>query len=199
MVVDITQGVGIVPFSLRDIAADAVISTSLKWLCGASGAGILQVRRDLMEACKPELRGWFSQENPFSWDLDRFTYAGDIRRFDHGTPSVLAAVASLPGLEWVRARGISAMAAENRAHAYALLVGAEAIGWSLLSPWADEARGGSVMLEVPEPLVPADVVAALRARQLYCDARGRTLRLSPGAVTTPDAIDSLMSALRGLR
>jgi kynureninase len=113
--VDITQGVGVLPFSINTNHADFVVSTSLKWLCGTSGAGILYVRPDLLATCRPELRGWFSQENPFSWDLDKFSYAGDARRFDHGTPAVLASVASLPGIEWVMERGIEAVRANNLA------------------------------------------------------------------------------------
>ncbi|TIU02673.1 MAG: aminotransferase class V-fold PLP-dependent enzyme, partial [Mesorhizobium sp.] len=58
--VDITQGVGVAPFSIAKTPVDFVVSTSLKWLCGTSGAGILQVAPDLLSACRPELRGWFS-------------------------------------------------------------------------------------------------------------------------------------------
>ncbi|OLP57760.1 class V aminotransferase [Xaviernesmea oryzae] len=199
VVVDITQAVGVAPFSLKDVDADVVISTSLKWLCGASGAGILQVRPDLIGQCQPELRGWFSQDNPFSWDLDRFAYAGDARRFDHGTPSVLAAIASIPGLEWAIERGVETISAENRALAHAILAGADALGWTILSPRADGERGGSVMLRLPEQLQPAAAIANLRQQGLFCDARGSTLRLSPGAVTAPEAIDRLFAALRGLQ
>jgi len=70
--VDLTQGIGIIPFSLLETPADFVISTTLKWLCGTPGAGIIQMRADLIAEVKPELRGWFSQDNPFSWDLEAF-------------------------------------------------------------------------------------------------------------------------------
>lgn len=111
VVADITQGVGICPFKTGEI--DVVIGSSLKWLCGSSGAGMLYVRPDLLSQCKPELRGWFSQPNPFSWDLDAFDYADDARRFDHGTPAVLAALASQPGLDFVSATGIETLAHHN--------------------------------------------------------------------------------------
>ncbi|TIO92638.1 MAG: aminotransferase class V-fold PLP-dependent enzyme, partial [Mesorhizobium sp.] len=111
--VDVTQGIGVAPFSVAATPVDFVVSTSLKWLCGSSGAGILQVAPDLLASCRPELRGWFSQPNPFSWDLDAFTYADDARRFDHGTPAILASVASLPGLEWVEQTGIDIIRAQN--------------------------------------------------------------------------------------
>ena len=86
--VDITQAAGLLPFSVDKPTVDFVISTSLKWMCGTPGAGILYVHPGLIAECRPELRGWFSQDNPFSWELDQFDLAPDIRRFDNGTPGM---------------------------------------------------------------------------------------------------------------
>lgn len=194
--VDVTQGIGVAPFSVEATPVDFVVSTSLKWLCGASGAGILQVAPGLLRACRPELRGWFSQENPFSWDLDRFAYASDARRFDHGTPAILAAIASQPGLDWVRRAGIEAIAAQNRVMSEEIIAGALDNGWAVRSPLDAGERGGSVMLGLPAGVEPAALIAGLRTGGLFCDARGTTLRLSPGPVTDEAAIDALLSALR---
>ena len=94
--VDITQAAGLLPFSVVSPEVDFVVSTSLKWMCGTPGAGMLYVRPELIADCRPELRGWFSQDNPFNWDIERFDYAPDIRRFDNGTPSIVSAAATLP-------------------------------------------------------------------------------------------------------
>jgi len=190
--VDITQGVGVAPFSVRH-GADFVVSTSLKWLCGVPGAGILYVAPSLLSDCHPEFRGWFSQENPFSWDLTKFHFAADARRFDHGTPSIVSAVGSLPGLRWHATMGLDAMTAHNHALSEKIVAHAQDRRWTVASPLDATQRGGSVMLKLHVDAAP--VVAALRTRQLYCDARGTTLRLSPGAVTTADDVDTLCAAL----
>ena len=57
------------------------------------------------------MRGWFSQPDPFNWDITRFAYAPDIRRFDNGTPGVMAAAASLPALDWHAGQDRGAMLA----------------------------------------------------------------------------------------
>lgn len=194
--VDITQGVGVVPFSVAETPVDFVVSTSLKWLCGSSGAGILQVAPDLLANCRPELRGWFSQPNPFSWDLDSFTYATDARRFDHGTPAILASVASLPGLQWVEETGIDAIRARNAVLTGRIIGAALDNGWAIRSPLDANERGGSVMLGLPQGVEAAKLVATLRDERLYCDARGTTLRLSPGMVTTDAAVEALIARLR---
>lgn len=195
MAADITQAAGIIPFDVTRYRLDAVISTSLKWLCGAPGAGILYVKPDLIPQCQPEFRGWFSQEDPFSWALDQFRFAPDIRRFDQGTPALLSAIASVPALRFMRAQGLDTLAVDNRQKTRHLLARAQAAGWRCLSPASEEARGGSLMFEIPEPLDPEALVAELAAARFACDKRSRTLRLSPGIVTRIEDIDHLADLL----
>lgn len=195
VVVDITQGVGIVPFSVAKAPVDAVMSTSLKWIGGTAGAGILHVRPGLLQECQPEFRGWFSQENPFSWDLAGFKYASDARRFDHGTPSPLAAIASLPALRWLQETGIAPLREHNLRLAGTIIAHAQEHGWTILSPLDANERGGSLMLQLPERVKGAELVDGLRERRIYCDVRGSTLRLSPGAVTTEAGVADLCAAL----
>ncbi|MGF7006235.1 aminotransferase class V-fold PLP-dependent enzyme [Aminobacter sp. BE322] len=196
--VDITQGVGLLPFRVDAPAVDFTVSTTLKWLCGTPGAGIIHVAEPLLKQCRPELRGWFSQENIFSWDLDAFAYAADARRFDHGTPSVLACAGSLPALEWHAAQDHAAMLAHNRTLGGEIIRRADEIGLALAGPRDERRRGGSVMLRLPDSADTAEIVDRLRADAVHADCRGRTLRLSPGMITTPEGIDRLFARLRGL-
>lgn len=192
--VDLTQGIGLLPYSAAALPADFVVSTSLKWLCGTPGAGILQMRPKLIAECRPELRGWFSQPNPFAWDLDGFSYAPDMRRFDHGTPSVLASAGSAPALRRALI-GAEDRLAHNRALTGAIMDAAEARRLQLASPAIEARRGGSVMLRLPQEADPPALVNALRARGVHTDSRGPVLRLSPGEVTAPDHVDALFAAL----
>ncbi|UWR24462.1 aminotransferase class V-fold PLP-dependent enzyme [Sulfitobacter sp. S190] len=191
--IDLTQGIGIVPFSVVDTPVDFAISTTLKWLCGTPGAGIIQMRPELIAASAPELRGWFSQDNPFSWDLEAFDYAPDARRFDHGTPSVMACVGSVPALRWHAAQ--SGLQAHNRALTDTIIEWANARGVTLASPASRNRRGGSVMLHLPSSVDPAQVVDSLRDANIFADARGPILRLSPGAVTRMQHVTRLCDAL----
>lgn len=191
---DVTQGVGIVPFSLKETPVDFVVSTSLKWLCGTPGAGIVQVNQGLLSELSPEFRGWFSQPNPFSWNLDAFEYAPDARRLDHGTPSVLACVGSVPALRWHA--GQTGLRAQNRTLTDAVIAAADVGGYALASPREPERRGGSVMLRLEGD--GAALVDALRTRRIHVDCRGQILRISPGAVTNTDHVAALFAALKEL-
>ena len=196
--VDITQAAGLLPFDVGAPEVDFAVSTSLKWMCGTPGAGILYLSPRLIPHCQPELRGWFSQSNPFNWDITRFSYAPDIRRFDNGTPSVMAALASLPAMEWHAKQDKAALLAHNRALTLQLIAAADLMNLPLLPPRDPEKRGGSVMVVLPSRVVPTEVVGVLRGMGITTDARGQTLRLSPGVMTTEAGVERLVYALRGL-
>ncbi|MEX3707047.1 aminotransferase class V-fold PLP-dependent enzyme [Paraburkholderia sp. BR14317] len=194
--VDITQGAGILPFNLREIPFDFVCGSTLKWLCGAPGSGLGYVAPHLLtSAVTPCVRGWFSQADPFNWNLDAFSYAPDARRFDTGTPSLLPFVASKPGFDWLLSQPPGKLRAHNLSLCHQLVEITGGLGYALLSPRDDASRGGSVMVQTPEHLDPQEVVAKLASQHILVDSRGRTLRLSPGACTTVAGIERLAARL----
>lgn len=193
--VDITQGAGLLPFNVFDPEVDFTLSTSLKWMCGSPGAGILHVAAPLIERCAPTLRGWFSQPDPFNWDINRFDYAPDIRRFDHGTPGIMACAASLPALDWHADQDAGRILAHNRTLCAMLTEALPPLGLALISPPHATQRGGSVMVRLADGMAPQDVLSGLRAKAVHADTRGQTLRLSPGTMTHPDGIQTAIEAL----
>ncbi len=189
--VDITQAAGLIPFDAMSPKVDFVVSTSLKWMCGTPGAGMLYVDKPLVLELEPEGRGWFSQNNPFSWHLDRFEYAPDIRRFDGGTPGSVAAIASLPALRWHAGQDHSALAARNRRLVDKIIARADALDLPLHSPREASMRGGSVMLRFPDKPEASAVVGALGVEGYSVDFRGPLVRLSPGNMTAAESIDAV--------
>lgn len=192
---DITQGAGIIPIDLDDLNVDFAVTTSLKWSFGSPGAGLLYVSPEKLDMCKPKLRGWFSQENPFSWDLDAFKYTSSANRFLNGTPSFLPCCASLPGLRWLADTGQNRILAHNRRLCADIIVHAIERGWNLLTPVEENARGGSLMFELPSRVDSEHLLCQLTSKQLYADVRGRILRLSPGYTTTEQAVGQLCRTL----
>ena len=189
--VDITQAAGLIPFDAMAPKVDFVVSTSLKWMCGTPGAGMLYVDKALALDLQPEGRGWFSQNNPFSWDFDKFEYAPDIRRFDSGTPGSMAALASLPALRWHSEQDHKELTTWNRSLSDQIIARADALDLQLHSPRDAADRGGSVMLRFPDKAEGAAVVGALGVEGYSVDFRGPLVRLSPGNVTERDTIDEL--------
>jgi kynureninase len=193
--VDATQAAGLLPFDVQAPEVDFAISTSLKWMCGTPGAGVMYVSPRLIGHLAPEVTGWFSQDNPFNWDITKFARAPDIRRFDNGTPGCMAAIASLAALDWHAGQDHAAILAHNRALTARIIEGIDALGLTLLTPRAEQKRGGSVMVGLAAHLPAPQVVAALGAQNISADARGQTLRLSPGVMTTRAGTERMLEAL----
>jgi selenocysteine lyase/cysteine desulfurase len=193
---DITQGAGIIPIDLDDADVDFAVTTSLKWSCGAPGAGLLYVKPDKLRDCEPELRGWFSQENPFSWDLDLFQYSNTTNRFLNGTPSFLPCCASLPGLRWLAETGQSVVLEHNRRLCSQIIDQAVRMDWNLLTPIAEEERGGSLMFELPSNVDIYGLMSEFERDCISVDVRGQILRMSPGYTTTESAVSQLCAHLK---
>lgn len=193
--VDATQALGCFPFDVNAPSVDFVSSTSLKWMCGVPGAGFGYVAPHLLDGLRPGLRGWFSQPDPFNWDISRFSLAGDARRFDNGTPSYLPYIASLPGLRWLVKTGSEAVLDHNRKLRALLREIAKRHGLKIVSPEEEDRCGGTVVVEIPGRLAEEDLTRRLLSKGIFCDMRGNRMRWSPGYITTEQALERLDGAL----
>ncbi len=189
--VDITQAAGLIPFDVMAPKIDFAVSTSLKWMCGTSGAGMIYMDKSLIPEFQPELRGWFSQNNPFSWALDKFSFAPDMRRFDSGTPSSVPAIASLPALKWHARQDRAEMVRHNRELVDMIIGHADTLGLPLQSPRDAAMRGGSIMLQMPDKAEAGAVVGALGVEGISVDFRDQLMRLSPGVLTEADSVEKV--------
>ena len=173
-IADCAQSVGVVPVTPATWGVDAVLGTSVKWLCGGPGAAWLWVAPHDRTALDPMERGWWSHENPFEMDISDFRYAPDARRWWGGTPDVAPFVLSSAGIAEIAAIGVDEIRAHNRALQAVLRDALEARtpGWR----WPTGAIGGTLCIDTG-----ADrprIAEALDRNNLRADFRGTILRLS---------------------
>jgi len=193
--VDITQGAGILPFDVQSVPVDFAVSTSLKWIAGVPGAGVLYAREELSARCQPERRGWFSQENPFNGSLEKFSLANDARKFNLGTPAALGFVGTVHALDWVLSGGMQASRTINLSCTTKILQMVQELGLTLVSPSEQSQRGASVMIKLPATVSAANALAHLRDNGIFADVRGEALRLSAGISTSEESVTALKDAL----
>jgi selenocysteine lyase/cysteine desulfurase len=167
-IVDACQAVGIIPVAPRDWGVDALVGSSVKWLCGGPGAGFLWVRRELIGEMEPVQVGWFSHADPFAFDIRDFRYADDARRFWGGTPAPAPCVLAASGIKTVLDIGQERILRANRA---LIAAAGDAAGVEF-----DMANRGGTLCLTGEDVEAAE--AALRSLDCHFDRRGRILRLS---------------------
>jgi kynureninase len=192
VVLDAYQSAGIVPLDVTALGVDFAVGGSVKWLCGGPGNGWLYVRPDLVERLEPRFMGWQAHARPFAFEPE-LEYADGVARFLTGTPNVPALYAATAGYDVVEEVGVAAIR-ERSLHLTGLLIGLlDERGFEIASPRAEERRGGTVVVRVPEFEA---VHRELSERQILCDFRPDVgLRLGPHFFNTDDELHATVAEI----
>jgi kynureninase len=185
VVLDAYQSAGIVPLDVTALGVDFAVGGSVKWLCGGPGNGWLYVRPDLVERLEPTFVGWQAHARPFAFEPE-LEYAEGVARFLTGTPNVPALYAATAGYDVVEEVGVGVIR-ETSLRLTALLIGLlDERGFEVVTPRAEERRGGTVVVKVPEFEA---VHKELSERQIICDFRPEVgLRIGPHFFSTEDEL-----------
>jgi cysteine desulfurase / selenocysteine lyase len=207
LLVDAAQTAGVVPIDLRGTPIDMLAFPGHKSLYGPTGSGALYVgpRTD------GRIRTW--REGGTGGDSSSPTQPLDLPYLlEGGTPNVLGIAGLAAGVAWVAERGPDQLRRDEVALLERVVDWAEAMDdWSMAARWESATHVGALSLIVPESLAPQDIGAILDTSfdiairpGLHCApyihrALGTfphgTVRVSAGAFTTPEDIQSLLDAL----
>ncbi|RFB03915.1 aminotransferase class V-fold PLP-dependent enzyme [Parvularcula marina] len=189
-VVDAVQASGVIPYAVDDLGADFLLGTSVKFLCGGSGAGFLWATKDAAEKCSPVDTGWFSHENPFEFDIRNYRVAPGARRFWGGTPSIAPYVVAATGIETLLQSGVEAIHAHNQSLIDRLHEGLP--DGALASERDRERRGNAVLIHVADA---GEALEKMKSLSIRMDTREGCLRLSPHLYNTMEEMDLVLEAL----
>jgi kynureninase len=194
VVADLYQSAGTVPVDVTAWDVDFATGGSVKWLCGGPGAGYLYVAPRLRDRLKPRVTGWMAHAHPFAFETGAIDYAGDARRFLHGSPAVPALYAARAGHEIVGKIGVGAIRAKSKRQVARLMDLALSNGFVPRTPADPESRSGMVILDVPHG---AAVTRELLRREIVVDHRpGAGIRYSPHFYTSDEEIEHAVAETR---
>jgi selenocysteine lyase/cysteine desulfurase len=205
--VDAAQSAGVVPIDLGSTPIDLMAFPGHKALYGPTGTGALYVgsRSD------GRIRTW--REGGTGGDSSSPTQPMELPYLlEGGTPNVLGIAGLASGVAWVSERGPERLRREEVALLEPVVEWAEAMDdWSVAGRWEPGTHVGALSLIAPESLAPQDIGAILDTSfdiairpGLHCApyihrALGTfpngTVRLSTGAFTTREEVQSLIDAL----
>jgi cysteine desulfurase/selenocysteine lyase len=207
LLVDAAQTAGVVPINLGATPIDMLAFPGHKSLYGPTGTGALYVgpRTD------GRIRTW--REGGTGGDSASPTQPLELPYLlEGGTPNVLGVSGLATGVAWVAENGPDQLRQKEVALLQAVVDWVENLElWRVAGRWDPGSHVGALSLIVPDALSPHDVAAILDTSfdiavrpGLHCApyihrAQGTfpqgTLRLSPGAFSTGDEIQSLLDAL----
>ena len=200
VLVDAYHAFNAVPLNLGPDSPAFVMAGGYKY--AGFGEGLCWLR--LPKGCdlRPLYTGWFADFGALSEQRSaapKISYGADGARFAGATfdgSALYRAAAALDvwdrhGLDLATLRRISQTQTDRIIRAVQAL-GLPPDRLAVRSPIDPARRGAFVALRVPGA---ANVVAALRARGVFCDSRGDTLRLGPAPYLWPQEIDQGVAIL----
>jgi selenocysteine lyase/cysteine desulfurase len=190
--IDDYQCSGTRPIDVKALGCDFLVSGCLKYLLGSSGLAFLYVRRELIERLEPTLTGWFAQENPFAFDIERAAYHSTARRFESGTPPIPNLYAAIAGLRLVMKAGVKRIQLHVDELARFTIEQAQKRGIEVLTPEDARERGPLVMLRSKDA---GRLVQILERKGIIVSSRADGLRLGLHYYNLPEDIEETFAVL----
>jgi selenocysteine lyase/cysteine desulfurase len=194
-VVDASQSLGAVPFSIAQIQPDFLAAAAYKWLLCPYGFAVLYVSERWRNA-RPLEESWLARERAEDFaNLARYsdTYMAGARRFDGGQKcSSTILPGTIAALEQIQAWGIENIAATAAATNATIAGHLQRLGFKVPA----EARRSPHMFGAQLPdTYQGNIVAELRKRDIYISQRGNSLRFSSHLHVDAHDVDRLVRAL----
>jgi selenocysteine lyase/cysteine desulfurase len=198
LVVDATQSFGVMPFSFSDIQPDFLVAAGYKWLLCPYGFGLLYVAETWRDS-RPLEETWLARLNAEDFaGLVKYsdTYMPGARRFDVGekcTSTILPG--AIAALEQIGAWGVENIATTLSSVNAKVIDSLERRGFKL----PDATRRSPHMFGAELPAGhTGNVVADLKARNIFISQRGNALRFAPHLHISDSDVERLLEALNEL-
>lgn len=192
MVVDGIQAMGILNARIDAISADAVICGGHKTLLALAGAGLLYMRKELIERVTPPYAAKFSFTS-----IDRavpdLELMNDAHRFEYGNPNFLGIWVQRLSARTIQAVGLDRIEARVHDLTDRLLAGLDERGVAVRTPRPWHERAGIVSMDVAEDAVA--VVKRLAERKIIVSEKDGFVRASIHAYNDENDIDAFLDAI----
>lgn len=196
MLLDCYQSVGSMTVDVKALDVDFAVGGLYKYLLATAGIGFLYVRRSLVEQLLPTVSGWFAQANIAAMNIASNCPSPSARRFEAGSPPVVACYAAEAALAIVAEVGTDAIEARVRSLSGACMDQLAEIGWPAITPRDDARRGAMIAIPSRDS---SGLDAALAARDIIVSHRDSNLRAAFHFYNDESDIAAFIAAMRELK
>lgn len=196
VILNATQAIGCLPFSVRDTPVDALVCTSHKWMLGHEGVCFLYMSDRLAESLARRFIGWRSALNPMVMSSELANVHKVPRQYEMGLASSVSAAGTLAGMRLLSATGVDRIWCHVRELRHYLMGALAEQGFVTDSPAVAEEGSGIVLLRCKEPMVLKERLAGYG---VLATARGGGLRLALHGYNNCADIDRLLEGLTACR
>lgn len=194
--IDAIQQLGAQPFDVQAYDCDFAMADGHKWMLGPEGLGVFYCRAALRPQLKLNEYGWHMLEHMGDYNRQGWEPAQSARRFECGSPNMLAAMALDASLSLLEEVGLEEVGRLVEERVQWLHEGLQAIpGVILHSPGQGERRAGIVSFSVAG-VDSLALHAKLMKQQVVCIPRGPGVRFSPHFYTDQRVIERALALVR---
>jgi selenocysteine lyase/cysteine desulfurase len=194
--IDAIQQLGAQPFDVQAYDCDFAMADGHKWMLGPEGLGVFYCRAALRPQLKLNEYGWHMLEHMGDYNRQGWEPAQSARRFECGSPNMLAAMALDASLSLLEEVGLEEVGRLVEERVQWLHEGLQAIpGVTLHSPGQGERRAGIVSFSVAG-VDSLALHAKLMKQQVVCIPRGPGVRFSPHFYTDQRVIERALALVR---
>lgn len=194
--VDAIQSLGVLPMDVEAINADFVVADGHKWLLGPEGLAVFYCRRSRQAQLKLHQYGWHMLADAGNYTTKTWQPAENARRFECGSPNMLAAHALNASLGLLLEIGVDVIEGRVRQLSqYLRKQLQQETGIKLLSPVGERFTAGITTFYV-EGVDQQVLYQTLMKAEVICANRGGGIRFSPHFYQTQALLDEALVRLR---
>ena len=203
LVLNVTQGLGALPFDVRRLPVAAISCSGFKWLCGPYGTGFAWVRPDILQTMRPVQAYWLALPDNVELDLSRegeHHLRDDLgaRAYDvFGTANFLNFIPWAAALEYLLAQGIEAITRHDQALVGQLIGLLDDSDYRFISPTDADQRAAIVVVSAGDPRGNRAACQRLTDAGIDVALRAGNIRLSPHLYNTFGQIEYAAAILVG--
>jgi selenocysteine lyase/cysteine desulfurase len=195
LVVDVIQGMGVLPLEVEAELVDVAAGACHKWLLTPEGVGWLYLSDRARERIEPTLVGWDSVPNPE--DYNNFEQGWDRGTLPWETGTAPTALihgleASLKLLAGIGTERIAGYLEELTDYLCDRIKSSE---YQIVSSRQKNEKSQIVCIRHRQGIAPMSLFVQLKQRDIITAPRGDRLRISPHFYNTPQEIDELIRCL----
>ncbi len=193
--VDVIQSLGVMPVDVEAMNIDFLAAGGHKWLMSPFGAGLLYVRRELIDRVRPTILGWASVADPLAWHKIDLTFPGTARRFESGTHPIPSLLGMKAAVGLLTSAGIDRIEQRLILLTDRLAQGLRQAGCQIVSPRAAGEASGALCFTRPGVDLEALAKRLNQIHRIEVAVRGGRMRVAPHFYNTIDQIDGLVRAI----
>jgi selenocysteine lyase/cysteine desulfurase len=195
LVVDMVQGLGVIPVDVEAELIDVAAGVGHKWLMAPEGLGYLYLSDRARERIQPTLVGWVSVPEPFDHsNLEQGWNRGTLA-WESGTGPAALFYGFKASLELLTGLGTPRIAEHLTELSDHLCERLTAKNYEIVSSRLPAEKSQIVCIRHKAGMSPMALYAHLKGRNIITAPRSDRLRIAPHIYNLPQEIDALVEAL----